>query len=369
MPAVQPRGQRLALCPTPARTRLCVDRWELLSLVTELRQELGLADRDVMVLRAHLSVLPQGPLDPGGLNISFMCVAEILARACGMDERRFRRGEARLAEAGLILRRLSGNGRRFPERDSSGRIVSAYGIDLTPVISRCGELRMLASRLEEERRALRQRKNSLSARFSAVLRDLSAQRRALPDRLEQLRSRLRKTLRRKAPDPSALSDLEAEVAELERMVTAESAPPSADSSAEDDGQTVRHIESEPKDRNAEGLDRFDPIRFAESWSRARNIRALYPDTPRRRSDAAAVFLEVAGFLRLDRQTLAQALAAMGWHDTLGALDYLIENGASIQRPTGYLRSIISAYRPGAGAARRGGRSGPPRNVPVAGLPG
>lgn len=59
-----------------------------MSLVTELRQDLGLADRDVMVLRAHLTVLPQGPLDPRGLNISFMSVSEILSRACGMDERR-----------------------------------------------------------------------------------------------------------------------------------------------------------------------------------------------------------------------------------------------------------------------------------------
>ncbi|MDO6575183.1 helix-turn-helix domain-containing protein, partial [Staphylococcus pasteuri_A] len=85
-----------------------------------------------------------------------------------MDERRFRRGETRLEQAGLIRRRLSGNGRRFPERDKSGRVVNAYGIDLAPLLASYDDLVAMADWRAEQDRVARARRNSISARLSAA---------------------------------------------------------------------------------------------------------------------------------------------------------------------------------------------------------
>ena len=168
-----------------------------------------------MVLRAHLTVLPAGPLRPDQLNLSFMKVSEILSRACAMEERRFHRGEVRLEAAGLVLRRLSANGRRFPERDSSGQIIGGYGIDLRPLLSSLDELAEIRDRIEAEKLALRQKRNHVSARFQNILRELYATARELPSHVAEFKERLRNALRRKTTTLKDLERLEAEVADLE----------------------------------------------------------------------------------------------------------------------------------------------------------
>ncbi|WP_280520691.1 helix-turn-helix domain-containing protein [Phaeobacter sp. J2-8] len=255
LPAASPRRQTVEVCQNSGSTAKCVDRWELLSLVTGLRKELGLADRDVMVLRAHLSVMPHGPLDPAGLNISFMSITNILERACGMDERRFRRGETRLEQAGLIRRQLSGNGRRFPERDKSGRVVNAYGIDLAPLLASYDDLLAMADWRAEQDRVARTRRNSISARLSAAVRAVIASNGALPNWVDALRDRLRKAVRRKSTVVQEFDAIENEIARLEALTSVnakaqiypgerEPSEVVPDKCPGDDGQTVRHIEFE-----------------------------------------------------------------------------------------------------------------------------
>lgn len=354
MPAAQPRGQGVSLCPNPGHAARCVDRWELLSLVTTLRKELGLADRDVMVLRAHLTVLPHGPLNPDGLNVSFMSVSEILQRACGMDERRFRRGEARLEQVGLIRRRLSGNGRRFPERDRTGRIVSAYGVDLAPLLARRADLEAMADMLREQQLILRHRKNSLSARLSAAVRALTATGQSLPAWLDTLRDGLRRIVRRKAPTGPEIDAVEAEINRLEGLISADdgvSEPSSIqpdtqvrpDKAAADDGQSVRHIESRPKERNIVRSPAFDIAGLRNVWCRTKAIREFYPECPRHEREATGVLLDFSRFMKLDTAVVSRALGIMGWEKTVTSLDYLAENLRSIKRPSAYLRTVTDRH--------------------------
>nr|WP_281253230.1 helix-turn-helix domain-containing protein [Puniceibacterium sediminis] len=352
-----PRGQAISACPNPGTGPRLLDRWELLSLVTGLRHELGLTDRDVMVLRAHLTVLPHGPLDPSKLNVSFMQIAEILERACGMDERRFRRGETRLEQVGLIRRRLSGNGRRFPERDNQGLIVNAYGVDIAPLFERYAELLDMRDRIEEERLLLRSRKNSVSARLQAALKTFLQSSPKLPDWIESLRIQLRCAVRRKTTALDELDAIEARIAQFEAEIsradsdqqqdqTAMKTAVLADTCPVDAGQTVRHIESKLKEKNKKEHIRFDPRLIVESWRKTEMLQQFYPNAPEREREAAEALFSFSSFIGLGQSGVIHGLSVIGWEAMIHTLDYLSSKIATISRPEGYLRSMINAYEQG-----------------------
>lgn len=60
-----------------------------------------------------------------------------------------------LIEAGLVTMRDSPNGKRYGKRDAKGRIVEAYGFDLSPLALRHGEFVRLAEEARAEREELR----------------------------------------------------------------------------------------------------------------------------------------------------------------------------------------------------------------------
>ena len=376
-PAVSPRGQADDACPNSCLGPRPLDRWETLSLITELRQPLGLTDRDVMVLRAHLTVLPHGLLQPSGLNVSFMCVTEILKRACGMDERRFRRGEARLEKVGLIKRNLSANGRRFPERDKDGNIVNAYGIDLSPIFKMYERLVILRDRIAAERAILRQRKNALSARLQATVRRLTSAGQILPDWAEALRVTIRNALRRTSASLEDIDALEVEIDRITDVAAAselsstssaplESFPPalpdmvqetavSPGKNTGDDGHCVRRIESKHKDIKKEGSP-FNPRSIHETWLKTQTLREFYIDTPLSEHDLASVLIQFSSFIGLGRTSILNALATLGWENGILVIDYIGARLSNIERPEGYLASMLRSYDVGqpiaAGRVRR-----------------
>jgi replication initiation protein RepC len=65
-----------------------------------------------------------------------------------------------LVELGLVVMKDSPNGKRYGRRDLKGRIIEAYGFDLSPLASRCAEFQAVAEAGREERallQALRRR--------------------------------------------------------------------------------------------------------------------------------------------------------------------------------------------------------------------
>ena len=59
-----------------------------------------------------------------------------------------------LVELGLVVMKDSPNGKRYGRRDSKGRIIEAYGFDLSPLASRFTEFRAVAEEGREERARL-----------------------------------------------------------------------------------------------------------------------------------------------------------------------------------------------------------------------
>jgi replication initiation protein RepC len=74
--------------------------------------------------------------------------AELQRQALGLSATQAKAVNRQLIEAGLVSMRDSPNGKRYGRRDGQGRIVEAYGFDLSPLASRHAEFLRLA---EEER--------------------------------------------------------------------------------------------------------------------------------------------------------------------------------------------------------------------------
>jgi replication initiation protein RepC len=77
--------------------------------------------------------------------------ALIQREALGLSETRVKALNRALIEAGLITMKDSPNGKRYGRRDNKGRIVEAYGFDLSPLAARHAEFVRLAEEAKAER--------------------------------------------------------------------------------------------------------------------------------------------------------------------------------------------------------------------------
>jgi replication initiation protein RepC len=87
--------------------------------------------------------------------------------ALGLSESRVKSINRGLIEAGLITMKDSPNGKRYGKRDRQGRIVEAYGFDLSPIATRHAEFVQLAAEAKAERELIgRLRRRATIARKS-----------------------------------------------------------------------------------------------------------------------------------------------------------------------------------------------------------
>jgi replication initiation protein RepC len=87
--------------------------------------------------------------------------------ALGLSESRVKSINRGLIEAGLITMKDSPNGKRYGVRDRQGRIVEAYGFDLSPIATRHAEFVRLAAEAKAERELIgRLRRRATIARKS-----------------------------------------------------------------------------------------------------------------------------------------------------------------------------------------------------------
>lgn len=384
MPAENPRRQMDTHCrKTEAPCPAGQDRWELLDLVVALRVELRLNDRDIAVLRAHLGVLAKGPLHPARLNMSYMNVEEVRLRANGMEEMKFRRGEQALEKAGLIHRKRSANGRRYPIYDGSGKVVDAYGIDLSPLLFKRREFEQRLAELTAESAVLSARQSALSARLQELIRSMAFIPRSLADILDGLRKKLRNLLRRKRCTPEELDRVEETLVRLEAsceraapsgrdtedrddadapeerparsLATSESAVSeprterhddhlSSDKMHVDAEQNVRHIESSQKEssypHDLEAKLRKD---LASAWLNCAQVAPFHPRPPTTPEMAYDLLCKFAGYLGLGRDIVANAISQTGYGGTVVMLDYLSEKLGSVENINGYARSMLKSH--------------------------
>jgi replication initiation protein RepC len=374
MSVAQPRGHRVSPCPKSSpgaltgvseQSRL-LDRWAVFDIIKEGHEHLGIKERELSVLYAHLSVLPKGKLNPAGLNISYMKVSNVRKRANCMGEMRFRRGEQRLEKAGLIIRKTSANWRRFPIRKGD-KVNDACGVDLGPLLLRIWEI----SRKNEEMYLINQEARSMRTRISNTLqmirRAASMAEGHLMDQIDAFTRKVRNALRRASVTVEDLQLIEVSVTDFGDMIERSTAVDDqvlSDENAVDDGHSVRHIESPKKeDINICDADRNNDVRsLGDVWNDVDQIRALFPDEPKTERELVKVIFDYSRCLQLRKETVLTAIVALGYGGTLLSLNYLAKKGDDIKKPVAYFISMVKRYQ--AGEAIAGGQIKPPKSSPL-----
>jgi replication initiation protein RepC len=131
-----------------------VHKWQVFRAICTAKARFGVSERALAVLDALLSFHPETTLSGDGL-IVFPSNQQLALRAHGMAPATLRRHLAALVDCGLIIRRDSPNGKRFARKGQGGTIETAFGFDLSPLVARAEEFEAWAEDVRAEERALR----------------------------------------------------------------------------------------------------------------------------------------------------------------------------------------------------------------------
>lgn len=110
-----------------------VDRYQLLLLAKRVGKAAGFTSRMIQLLDYYFAFTRECDWEEGARPIVYQSLART-ALDLGVSERQVQKLEAALFAAGAIGWNDSGNHKRYGQRDpQSGRLLYAYGIDLTPL--------------------------------------------------------------------------------------------------------------------------------------------------------------------------------------------------------------------------------------------
>lgn len=375
--ALDPRVQTKTVPAFPP-----VMRGALMPAIRTIRRDLGLSTGDLLVLGALLSFLPckdpesgaERPINPEMVLVIFAGNAALCDRANGMDERVLRRHLARLCTAGLVQRKQSATGKRFPLK-REGQVRDAFGIDLTPLLHRHQELTAQARearRQADELRAVRAEALALRAEaiatadpndqetltFLEKVKTVLRRATLTPERVLQLIQSIRQLISRTTvapseedPTPAATPALPVDNSpDQTTSRTAEASqstapPPSrksqkhtqeTDDRSGRDGRSVRHKDPSQIDLKKEGK----PTDPTSLWARCQLVALTHPEPPETERDLLRVVFEFGQMTRFDPPTLAEAVRAVGPARLLETLDYIAQNMGRIRCPYSYLKAAI-----------------------------
>ncbi|WP_233092667.1 helix-turn-helix domain-containing protein [Paracoccus sp. IB05] len=364
-----------------------ISRRDIMAAVNTCSRDLGIRQGAVVVLDALLSCLPcQGtdgretPVSPTTLLTVYASNETLCFRARGLTDRQLRRHLERLEAAGLIRRRDSANGKRFPVMQR-GKPIGAFGLDLSPLFAQSDKLLALALQRREEADELRGLRAQI-LRLRAACTDLQLSAAAVTF-IDGLRNLVRRTSLTLIEARSALSQLTAVVSSHTALQTAaicetklvEQHLPSNDEAADpasptetttnsntteaapeafqaltaetcslpptkqmpgSDGQNVRHIEqdSDTKKRKREATD-------LPSWAALNEISAFYEE-PTSSQEATCIAFEFGKMLRISQDILASAASKLGLWELLRLENRMAKQIGSILNPDAYVRSLLRA---------------------------
>jgi hypothetical protein len=147
LPSVPPgipnsRGGRISSPELRHAQQLCADfagleattnRYDLLLLVKRAGKAAGFSSRMIQLLDYYMAFTRDADWEEGARPIVYQSQSKT-ALDLGVSERQIQRLEQSLFEAGALTWNDSGNHRRYGQRcPKTGRILYAYGVDLTPL--------------------------------------------------------------------------------------------------------------------------------------------------------------------------------------------------------------------------------------------
>lgn len=243
-----------------AGERVAVPKSRAFVAVKRVGAAIGLKAGDMMLLDTLGAFTQPQDWDEGQRPIVWASNAYLMAQT-GFSLSALKRHARRLAEAGVVSFRDSPNGKRWGHRDAGGRIVEAYGFDLSPLSARAAEFEALYADLQAER-ALCQRlkrqitvaRRTIRARIEAAV---SATLRGPWTQLTHLFEELLGRLPRRHQTPEQLARLLAWFTQLlERVeaayLQATDQPQAVENAEKTWGQSTQNtMETDPREANSE----------------------------------------------------------------------------------------------------------------------
>nr|MBI1231073.1 hypothetical protein [Cytophagales bacterium] len=124
-----------------------IRRYDLLLLVKRVGKYAGFSARMIALLDYYISFTRDCDWEEGSRPVIYQCLSKT-ALDMGVTERQIQKLENALFECGALTWHDSGNHRRFGKRDEkTGRILYAYGVDLSPLAALQA---LLQQKLEEK---------------------------------------------------------------------------------------------------------------------------------------------------------------------------------------------------------------------------
>jgi len=153
----QPTGWRkatagLAVAEQHAQAgeRAAVPKTQAFVAVKRVGAHIGLKAGDMMLLDTLGAFTQAQDWEEGQRPIVWASNAYLMEQT-GFSLSALKRHARRLAESGVIAFKDSPNGKRWGHRDAEGRIIEAYGFDLSPLSARVEEFQQLHAELQAER--------------------------------------------------------------------------------------------------------------------------------------------------------------------------------------------------------------------------
>ena len=306
----------------PAAT---VDKWDILTALTQAAADFGLSHRTLGVLRALLTFHPGREISPDPhAAIVFPANRTLSDRLNGMPESTLRRHLAQLVRLGVVERRDSPNHKRFARRIGQ-HIAVAFGFDLSPLARAATQIARAAADRKaraEEIAVLRQRVIMLR---QAVI-DADG-----PDVLTET---ARLMLRRKA-EPA---DLEAMAATLNDRLTPREMPRDTIEMSGSDSRNERH-----KQENLEYIPDSEaaPTKMSlqDVTAACTEFRCYFPGVVRRWDDLHDIARQIAPMIGIEVPVMIAAQRTLGRDAASVAVLCMLERLAEIDSPGAYLRHL------------------------------
>lgn len=312
--------------------------WMAHRCVSDAKKRYGLSNGAISTLRALISFLREG-----GETIVYAANATICKRADNQSERNLRRHLARLVEVGLIVRRDSPNGKRYVIQHPDGP-VEAFGLDLSPLMWRSGELGQAAAEVNRESALVK----FMRKRLSSLL--YHAEQAGHVDLVDEYRPARRRRLSSEAL--SSICDKLQDVLDTERA-RAELVRPDASEEipAAIDGHPVRHkINTEYKEKDPEAVSNV----ASPSLTEAELLQKIQDGCPealsfavRRPSSMWEVeehALTLAAWCGISSELLSAAIAKAGRTKVAVAVLGLFGRRSSIRNLPAYFNSLFIGKR-------------------------
>lgn len=315
-----------------------------------LSRELGIRPATLAVLDAMLSFLPckdaagrDAPVTPLHLLTVYAANDTIGFRSRGLTDRQLRRHFEVLESKGLMQRRDSANGKRFPIY-KGGKVVGAYGLDLSPLFARASAFIARAAQLRQDQQETR----GLIAQILQLRRKLLET--ALPDllreRIEGLRNLTRRVDLSKRDADQVLADLHAlhsaQSIEIQDVPAPEEVLDPKEKPASD-GQNVRHNEQIKTD-----LKKSTPAELQEDsdpdWESFTTLTLYYPQEPRSLHEMTGLLTSCAAMLRIDTRLWQKAMQNMQPQRLLPLLDQMLAGFEQLDNPSAYLAAVLRGQR-------------------------